>query len=381
MPVYDGGTEGSVNASIYSMSMNVRPILLLVLLLSVFLVSDPSCASGDDVVWAVGKVVDASGRHPIAGAVVAVYDRKNRVIDYVKTDSNGEYAVALSKSVLNLPKRKGGFLHQVSRTVNSAVSGAGGLIGAPVKAGIRAAASVVGTSDPLLRAGIGAATGLVNSIIDIVTGAGATHSTLDRKSPGVVTMRVAASKRNDVAGLGRVYWMQEEIYRVGGGEKRAYVAWLDPVRLGGEKDPGSSRLTTDFLSFTEAKLDPPIAERGQEVTMTVTLKLPEEPRTPVIVVGRHSRTGAYYELEPIGNDEYQCRFTVDRRYPRNDQVITVIAYAAQDLRLGRSLEVEKALARAGYWDPKRRFVYNPIDVATRNRVELTLTVLDSPEMN
>jgi hypothetical protein len=349
-------------------------ILVALALLTVGLVS----ARGDDVVWATGKVLDADGRRPVAGATVAVYDARNRVVDYVRTDQNGEYALIVPKSAINLPKKRGGLLHQVSKTVNTAVAGAGGLIGGPLKAGIRAAASAAGGADPITRAGVGAAAGLVNNIVDIVTGSGPSRRSLERNAPGVVTMRVASDAHAGVSGLNRVYWMQEEVYRIGGREQRALVAWLDPVHLSRGDGRERSKLSSELMCFTEAKLTPEITERGREVTVTVVFKRPQEPRAPVVVVARNSRTGRTHELKPSGDDGYECRLVVGRKDPLHDQIITVIAYADQDARPGRDLRVERTLERAGYWDPRRRFVYNPLLVAGRNRVELTLTVVEPP---
>lgn len=346
--------------------------------LALAMLGAPAGASAEEIVWATGRVLDAATGAPVAGATVAVYDSKNRVVDYVKTDEHGAYALAIPRSALNLPKKRGGFLHQVSRTVNQAATSAGGFIAAPIKAGVRAAASAAGASDPISRAGVGAAAGVISSIVDIVTGAGATRRTLPSRSPGSVTIRVAADTHGDVAGLGRVYWMQEELYRVGGAQQRALVAWMDPIRLGRGGEGGPATLTSDLLCFTEARITPAIAQRGQEVRLSVRFKGAEEPRTPVVIVARNSRTGRMYELKPVGGDLYETAFTVEPKQPLNDQVITVIAYAGQDTRPGRIPEVERALERAGYWDPKRAFQYNPLMVAGRNRVELTLTVVPTP---
>jgi len=193
-------------------------------------------------------------------------------------------------------------------------------------------------------------------------------------------MRVAAPDGETIAGLSRVYWMQEEVYRKGGKEQRALVAWLDPVLLGEPGSRGRSKLDSDLLSFTEARLQPAIVERGGEVHVSVAFRQAVEPRTPVVVVARNARTGEMFELERTGQDRYEARFVVGKKHPLHDQILTIIAYAGQDTRPGRIPEVERALLRAGYWDPRKRFVYNPLIVASRNRVELTLTVVEPPRL-
>ncbi len=335
----------------------------------------PLAACAEEFVWATGRVTDAGGR-PVPNATVAVYDAKNRVVDYVRTDQNGDYTLAIPHSALNLTRRKGGFLHSVSRSVNSLVGGAGNFASGPIKAGIRAASSLATASDPLTKAGIGAAVGIATNIVDIVTGTGVRRGTLRRTSPGVLAVKVVADGHNDAVALGRVYWMQEEVYTAGGRDQRAIVAWMDPVRLAHAGDNGASSIGSDYLTFTDARISPGIVERGGEVTVSVVFRKAPEPRTPVVIVARNARTGKTYGLDPVGGDRYECRFVVDQRNPLNDQVITVLAYAEQDVKPGRNPDVERAIERAGLWDPKRPFVYNPLLIASRNRVELTLTVVD-----
>jgi len=332
-------------------------------------------ACAEEFVWATGRVTDVGGR-PVPNATVAVYDAKNRVVDYVRTDQNGEYTITIPRSALNLTRRKGGFLHTVSRSVNSLVGFGGNLASGPLKAGLRAASSLATTSDPWTKAGIGAAVGIASSIVDIVTGTGMRRGSLKRTSPGVLAIKVVSDRHNDAVALGRVYWMQEEVYSANGRNERAIVAWLDPVRLTDAATPGASSIGSDYLTFTEARITPGIVERGGEVTISVTFRKPPEPRTPVVLVARNSRTGKMFGLDPVGGDRYECRFVVDKGHPLNDQVITVLAYAEQDVRPGRNPAAERAIERAGLWDPKRPFLYNPLLIASRNRVELTLTVVD-----
>ena len=65
-------------------------------------------ARAEDVVHAVGRIFAADGKTPIAGAMVAVYDDKNRVLQYVRTESDGSYALPLRKGDLHLTKHSGG---------------------------------------------------------------------------------------------------------------------------------------------------------------------------------------------------------------------------------------------------------------------------------
>lgn len=326
----------------------------------------------EDLVWATGKVLSADGKRPIEGAVVAVFDQKNRVIDFAKTGPHGEYAIAVPRSALNLSGHGGGFLRQVT----SGVGMIAGLAVGPIRDTIRSAAGTPG--DPMLRAGVGAASGVAGALVGLMAPPGKRPADA-RKEPGAIVMKVSAPGRNDALSVARVYWMQEEIYRVGGAERRTFAAWIDPVEMRSEKDQKRSTIESDYLKFTDARLDPSIAERGDTVTISVKLPMPKEPVTPVIVIARNSRTGAVVQLEPVGGDRYEGRFVVDKKMPRDDQTISILAYAEAADKPGRNRAAEAAILRAGMFDPRRPFVYNPLLVASRNRADVILTVVEKPK--
>jgi len=335
----------------------------------------PMAASADDLVRATGRVYAADSKKPLAGAIVAVYDDRNRVVDYARTDANGEYALAVPRSALHLNKRGKGFFHQVV----SVVGGVGRIAALPLKAGIRAAAAASTVSDPLTRIGIGTASGVAQGLVDIMAPAERKKQVENlRSQPGVLVMKVSMPGHNDAVSIARVYWMQEEIYRAGGKEQRALTAWLDPANLtrAGESKPSS--IASDYLTFTDARLEPSIAEVGQTVTLTVTLPSPPEPNVPIVVVARNSRNGQVFELSPVRSGVYRAEFVVDKRFPKNDQTITILAYAQQGDRPGRNKKVEDAINGAGLWKPDKPFVYNPLLVVSRSRAEVVLTVVEPP---
>jgi hypothetical protein len=342
----------------------------LVVLAWVCCLPSPVCA--EEMVWLTGHVFAADGKSPLAGAVVAVYDDKNCVVDYAKTDDNGEYTLAVPRGALHLNRKGGGFFHQVVHVVGDTAR----IVTLPLKAGIKAAASVAYASDPITRVGIGTASNLAQSLLDMATpGDPGKKGASLRKMPGVLVMKVAMPGHNDAVSLAQVYWLQEEVFRAGGKEQRALTAWVDPAHLTDAGSEKPSAVRSPYLVFANARLEPSIAEPGQTVTLTVNLPSPPEPRTPLVVVARNSRNGFLFELSPIGEGRYRSEFVVDKRFPKNDQVICVLAYAQQDDRLGRDKRVEDAINGAGLWNPGKPFVYNPLLVVSRNRAEVVLTVV------
>jgi hypothetical protein len=353
----------------------LRPHVTALAVVLIVCAGTPSLA--EDVVWATGKVMTSDGRRPLAGAIVAVYDDKNRVVDYAKTDSNGEYTLALNKNVLHLKgKGGGGFLRQVV----GVVGGIGRVAAMPLKEGIRAAASIANAADPVTKVGIGAASGVARTLVDTALPPERKKGAVpERALPGAMVMKVSSPGHNDAVSVARVYWMQEEVYRSKGKEQKALTAWVDPAKMSTAGAEKPSIIASDYLTFTEARLEPSIAEPGQTVTISVRLPTPPDPRTPVVVVARNNKTGQYVHLLPGGDGYYHGEIVVDKKFPKNDQTYCVLAYAEQDDRPGRNKKAEDAINGAGLFHAEKPFVYNPLLLVSRNRAELTLTVVEPPK--
>ncbi len=352
--------------------MRLRTTILVCLLFTL-----SRSARAEDSVYVTGRVFAADGRTPLSGAVVAVYDDKNHVIDYSRTDERGEYALAVPKSALHLGGKGGqGFFRQVVGGVSSMVGGVGRVVALPLKAGIRAAASVANAADPLTRVGIGTASGVAQTLVDHMSPRGGKKAVLERNMPGVLVMRVTRPGHNDVVSIAHVYWIEEQRYRAGGREQRSLAVWVDPAHLSRAGDEKPSTITSNYLTFTEARIEPSIAEVGQTVALLVKLPTPPDPNTPVVVVARHHKTGKLYELEPVGAGIYRGEINIDKKFPKHDQTFSVVAYADQDDKPGRNKKAEDAIIGAGLLNPEKPYIYNPLLVVSRNRADLTLTVVE-----
>ncbi len=346
------------------MSRCIRAALLLI----AFALLLGPVARAEDVVWATGRVCTADGRHPLPDALVALYNDKNHVLNYARTDRDGYYYMAVPRGALHLDHKSRGFFHQVMGGVSRVVGGMAGVLRAGARVAVNAA-----PLDPLTKAGVNAATGVAG---DLLAGKPRQVQHLERNAPGTLLVKVTRPGANDAVGLTRTYWMQNETVEERGREKRVVTAWLDPVGLTPAGSDRPSSLTSNYLTFTDVRLEPGIAEPGEVVRLTVTLPRPPEPGAPVVVVARNARNGQTIELLPIGGDRYRGEFLVDRRFPRNDSTLCVLAYAQQEDGPGRSRHVEDAIGRAGLWNPDKPYVYNPLLVVSRNRAEAVLTVVN-----
>jgi hypothetical protein len=355
-----------------------RPALIGGLALAALLCCGARSASAEELVWASGKVLDPQSR-PMRGAYVAVYDDSNKVVDYARTDREGEYALAVPKRLLHLQYRHGkGFIAEVATGVTRFVGGAAEFVANPVRSGLHAITNTEAAlyPDPLTRGAFSAGGAVVDQVLFAVTPRQKRRVAVEeRKLPGALMLKVVAPDRSDVVGVGHIYWMQEETLKEGGRSKKTLAAWLDPVRLEAAESDTPSKIDGSYLRFTNTRIEPGIAEPGQIVRIITRLPLPPSPEINVIVVARNNRTGQKWELKRDNDGYFTTEIEVDKRAPRDDQTISLIAYAADERHPGRRPGAESAIEHAGLWDARKPFVYDPLIVVSRNRADVTLTVV------
>lgn len=355
----------------------IRSLSLLSLLL---LAGTAGAVRAEEPIWATGHVTDVAGE-PLVGALVAVYDDNNHIVDYARTDRNGDYALALPRSALHLYHHHGpGFLAEVFGTLTRFVGSTVGFVANPVRAGVHAVTSsqAANFTDPLTRGEITAGGAVIDEALFAVSPRPKQPTPQDnRKQPGAMLLKVIAPDRNDLVSVAHVYWIEDEIFRAGGRTKHTTAAWIDPVQLTYLDTERPSRVRSDYLTFTTSRLQPSLAEVGQTVRIYAVMPTPPTPEIHVVVVARNDRTGEKWELESLGEGRYTCEIEISKRFPRNDQTISLIAYPALEQHPGRRHDVEGAIEHAGLWNPKKPYVYDPLMVVSRNRADLTLTVVAS----
>jgi hypothetical protein len=335
-------------------------------------------AGAEDPVWTTGKVLGPDGK-PVAGAIVAAYDDSNKVVDYARTDKNGEYALAVPKRALHIDKHGQTFFASVFGSAERFGGSTVGFVTDPLRAGVRAvtSAEAANYADPVTKGTVTAGGVVADQMLGMLTPP--RHRTLrpkaERIQPGVVMMKVISPQSNDMIDIDRVYWMQEEELRAGGKSKKTIAAWLDPVKLAPAGSDSASKVEAQYLKFTHVRISPSVAERGQIVHVSTKLIIPPDPHVDVVVVARNAKTGEMWELHPGDGDTFETDVTVDKKFANDDQSIEIIAYAALRDKPGRRSDVEHAIDRSGMWDPLKPYVYNPLLVVSRNRGEATLTIV------
>lgn len=350
------------------------------LMLSIYAIGfiGSSCAA-EELVWATGRVMDTRG-NPLIGATVAAYDDSNRVMDYARTDRYGEYALALPKHALHIEHKRGkGFIAEVFTGVTRFVGGAAGFVANPLRAGVHAVTNsqAANFTDPITKGGIAAGGIVVDQLLFAVTPREKRKAPVEeRKKPGALLIKVIARDKNDLVGVGTVYWLQEESFHTRGRENKTLAAWLDPIRMTPADSEMPSKFESEYLRFTSTRLDPSIAERGETIRVSARLLLPPDPAINPVVVARNSKTGEKWELKLDNDGYYAAEITIDKRFPLNDQMISVLAYAANERKPGRRQDAERAIEGAGLWDVSKPYIYDPLLVVSRSRADLLLTIVN-----
>jgi hypothetical protein len=345
-----------------------------------------------------GRVFADDGKTGLPDANVTVVDDKDKVVVAGKTDGEGKYSLAVPRKYFHFPggRRSNAFGNFLGFVVGEAIgfvnpfAGMGfelaqGLAGSMRRSGasqadvarLYAGRVTQEDADRLLAAG--AKKQDVEKMLKYsAENFDADGNYIPRKNAaGALRMDVSLAGHKGAGGMGQLYWIQTDKVRdEKGREKRETNAWMDPVVLVEEAAEKPSRFTRGYFTFTNAHIDPASVEAGQSVTLTVTLPMPPgQKEAPIIVIARHSKMGRIYQLMPTGEEGvYQCQIEVDKKFPKKDQLISIIAYPRKSDKLDRDSKAEKALEAAGLWKLERPYVYNPLTLASRNRADVLLTV-------
>lgn len=321
-----------------------------------------------------GTVMDAVTRKPLPGATIAVRTRKGAVISWGKTDNAGHYQLdGQYVKQVKLPAYKDkdqSLLGQIGRGAanvwDMAAKGASSL----VKPVTRAAASAVG--GPVAGAVAGEVADAVVPRQDP-----AALELPDPNGAAVFVTKVVCPGYIDYQGPVQAYWMDPP---APDGE-RTLAFWLDPVGLAPREDGVKARSgpRAESMRLRDAALEPSIAPRGSEITLTVHLHVSPVAEGHVKVLARHDKSGETAVLEPVPDKPglFRGKMKVGVGWPLNDQKVVILA-----LRDGpaspegpRSATPEALAEKLSLWRT-RKLAFDPQILASRDREVLTLTVVE-----
>ena len=352
-----------------------------------------------------GKVIDLATGKPVAGATVALQDKKGKVLAWTQTDAQGQYAIAAdSLEILRLqPSRRRGLLTRIAR-------GIGGVVMMPVKAtgvAVKGVTEVVRSVNPVQTAkatAISAATG--NPVPAVAQIAGSTLDTASTRAertareraarsllgerlekpkdkredlvPGETFIAVSAPSYKEIRGKAGAYWLEPPAVI----ENRPVGtrAWLESVKLAPTAGDKKSEVENVAVLLAEPRMDPALAPAGGTVALAVKLQTPGNQPLNARVFARENKKRTVVELKGQGNNVYAGELVLDPETPIGNTVVTIVALRAEPVEV--KLEEKKAdpllefARQLDDLDANEKYEFDPRIMASENRLDLTLTVLD-----
>ena len=380
---------------------------LLVLSAGAF-AKDDAKATGPD--WTrgmlLGKVVSAADNKPVAGATVALQDPKGRVLAWTRTDAEGRYAIAADPlSVLHLrPSRRKGLLTRLAQ-------GTGKVVGAVVSVPINAVKGVVQTVNPVntiksaaVSAAMGSPISLGANVIGGVagglnaavkgapqkmreTGANALVNGAPDKAKaaeakpdkGEIGVRVIAPGYQEGTGTAGAYWI-EAAGVTPDSKPVGPQAYLETIALGPTGTDKKSAIPNISVTLSDGKLEPALAPAGSAVHLSVKVNQPVEPPMSLRVFAREDSTKRVVELQSNALGEWSADMPLDASMKTGDTVITIAAFHAVPVEVGLGSDKDDPLfsfaSQLDDMDAAKPYEFDPRIMASENRIDLKLTVLD-----
>ena len=353
-----------------------------------------------------GKVVDAASGKPIAGATVALRDRSGAVVAWTKTEAEGRYTVAApTLKLLQLqPSRRRGLLASLVRGVGqvvaapvkiagAAVSGAAAVVKEikPVETAKAAAVSAV-TADPTPVAAqvAGSAAKAVREKAEKKARETAARSVLGERQaasekkerekllPGEVFLSISAPGFQDLQGKAGAYWLEPAA--PSGDTPMGPRAWLETAKLAPTGSDKKSEIEGVALQLAEPQLEPSLAPPGAPVKLRVRLQRPAGQPLNVRVFAREDRMRKVVELKLQEENLFAGELVLDPRTSPGDTTVTLVALKAEPVEVDLKESKEDPLLhfaeRLDDLDADKPYEFDPRIMASENRLDLKLTILD-----
>jgi hypothetical protein len=365
-----------------------------------WMVDEPKTAAALAKAWKdgalTGQVLDSASGKPVGNATVALRDKSGTVIAWTTTDPEGRYTLATDslKALQLKPSRRRGLLERMAH-------GVGSVVAAPVKI----VAGAVKQVDPIntAKAGI-VATVTANPVPIAAQVAASTAKTLSDQTrsrtrertartvlgeraavpkekrkglaPGEVSLIVAAPGFKSLQGTVGAFWLEPPAAPLG------VAAHLETVHLAPISSEKKSEVENIAVLLSDGALEPTLVPSGATVHVTVRLATPAQPALRVRVFARENKRRTVAELLPVDGSPgvYAGYLSLDPRLKSGDTVVTLVALRAEPIEVDvkdSALDPLVAFARdLDELDPGKPYAFDLRIMASENRLELPLTVLD-----
>ncbi len=347
-----------------------------------------------------GVVVDASTGAALTGATVALFDDSGDVVGTDLTDGDGTWAIETEwkHAHLKAPSSGGSLFSSLIGVVTWPVRTTARFVGGSTKALFKGAAraaggaAVAGVSvaavsgaGPVAEAAVGQIGRTVGrAASDAVVGALDDDSPEDERSdqmrnsdpqPGEVTVRVWKQGAKDYHGRVSVYALER--FRDENGHSKA-AATVDPVLLASEESGGVSSAPRHFGILNHVSADPMIVEAGATVRLSCQMPLPDEMLSSTCVVAWDLSTRQRQSLTRTEEGAWQGEMELPKKGPYRNHEITIVAYRNLDQKAGGDEKLEARLWDKDAWNPRKAYPVDPVLLVSRNRGQVTVTVIKPP---
>ena len=355
-----------------------------------------------------GTVVDTATGKPLADATVAILAQDGKVLAWTKTNAEGKYALAADTfNVLHLrPSRRRGLLEEVCRGIANVamapvkvVAGAVSRPGDTVKAAVEA--TILGNPAPIAaqvtnaltdkakttpgKAEMSARQATCNEIFsERQTAKKAKRPGL---YPGEISIAVSAPGYKELKGAAGAYWLEPPVVATDK-PKMGVQAWLETVKMAPAATPADkkSEVAKEALLLAEPTVTPALAPSGSTIHLSVHLKNPTGFGPKVRVFAREKKKDTVVELvasDPKTPDLYKGDMQLDKSVASGETQIAIGVLRTEPLEVKIPKAKEDPLLRfAGRLDELeagKPFEYDPRIFACENRLDLTITILDSKQ--
>lgn len=353
-----------------------------------------------------GKVVDSTGK-VVPGATVALQDKGGKTIAWTTTDAQGQYAIPVDclKTLQLRPSRRRGLLASMAH-------GLGQVVTVPVKAAVAGVTTAVKAVNPVgtVKATVvSVATGSPAPVLSQLASATAT-STADNSQhrarenaarammgerliqpaakkdeliPGEVFVAVSAPNFKAVKGKAGAYWLEQPPQPT---EKDAKPlgtrAWLETIKLAPATaaPDKNSEIVRMAVLLGEAHMDPGLAPAGATLKISTKLLTPDNMPLVARVFARETKTKTVVELKPQGGNVFAGELPLDPKIPLGETTVAIVALRAEPIEVNLKesktdplLEFARQLDEL---DAGKAYDFDPRIMASENRLDLKLTVLD-----
>jgi hypothetical protein len=199
--------------------------------------------------------------------------------------------------------------------------------------------------------------------------------------PGELLIAAGAPGYQEIQAAAGAYWLQPPP-----STDKASVgpqAWLQTVKLAPDGSSQKSDIEKMVVRLAEGRLDPPLAPAGTPVQLQARLLTPGGEPLNVRVFAREASKHQVIELQPEGDNRSIGELRLDPRTPPGETTVTIAALRAEPIGIERDRHSPDALRhlaeRLDELDAKHPYDYDPRVLASANRLDVKLTVLD-PEL-